>query len=162
MASDLGLLVAIGGNNEAQAASRTVETFDLLAKDYSWTSRPEWNIPKEVNGHCSFYHAPHLYIIGGRHAGIEQPDTYRLDLSSPGASWELMASMFEGKAAMGCVLDPQESVFYVAGGGIDESAFSYDIAANTWTRMANLEQMRDGNGLGMVGNVLTTFGGRYF
>lgn len=51
--------------------------------------------------------APHIYIIGGRHAGIEQPDTYRLDLSAPGASWELMASMFEGKAAMGCVLDPQ-------------------------------------------------------
>ena len=56
VASDLGLLLAIGGNNEAQAASRTVETFDLLAKDGgSWTSRPEWNIPKEVNGHCSFY-----------------------------------------------------------------------------------------------------------
>lgn len=73
-------------------------------------------------------------------------------------------------------------MFYVAGGGIDESSFSYDIAANTWTRMANLEQvytsiflslyfckvlffyldkMRDGNGLGMVGGVLTTFGGRY-
>ena len=32
-------------------------------------------------------------------------------------------------------------MFYVAGGGIDESAFSYDIAANTWTRMANLEQV---------------------
>ena len=156
--------MAIGGNNEAQAASSTVETFDLLAKENSWTTRPEWNIPKEVNGHCSFYHAPHLYIVGGRHAGLEQPDTYRLDLSSPdpGASWELMASMFEGKAAMGCVLDPWEGVFYVAGGGIDESAFSYDIVANTWTRMANLEQMRDGNGLGMVGNVLTTFGGRYF
>ena len=56
LASDLGLLVAVGGNNEAQAASRTVETFDLLAKDGgSWTSRPEWNIPQEVNGHCSFY-----------------------------------------------------------------------------------------------------------
>ena len=95
--------MAIGGNNEAQAASSTVETFDLLAKENSWTSRPEWNIPKEVNGHCSFYHAPHLYIVGGRHAGLEQPDTYRLDLSSPdpGASWELMASMFEGKAFNG-------------------------------------------------------------
>ena len=82
VASDLGLLVAIGGNNEAQAASRTVETFDLLAKDGgSWTSRPEWNIPKEVNGHCSFYQAPHIYIVGGRHVGIEQPDTYRPALS---------------------------------------------------------------------------------
>ena len=59
LASDLAMVVAIGGNNEAQAATRTVETFDLFAKDaddtVKWTARPEWNIPKEINGHCSFH-----------------------------------------------------------------------------------------------------------
>ena len=124
-------------------------------------TRPEWNIPKEINGHCSFYSSPYIYIVGGRHAGIEQPDTYRLDLSTPGASWERMASMFEGKAAFGCSLDPREDVVYVSRGGIDDSAFSYDLASDTWTRVTSLNTARDGPGLGMVGGVLTIFGGRY-
>ena len=114
-----------------------------------------------MNGHCAFYKSPYIYIVGGRNSGLEQPDTFRLDTRDDTAQWQMMASMFEGKAAFGCVHDHVADKFYVAGGGIDDSAFAYDISSDTWERLALLNQMRDGNGLGMIGGVLTTFAGRY-
>ena len=156
---DQNMLVAIAGNNAAQAATNTVEVLDLDGGQ--WTAKPEWTIPKVMNGQCAFYKSPYIYIVGGRNSGLEQPDTYRLDTTSSSPSWGLMASMFEGKAAFGCVHDEKTDTFYVAGGGIDDSTFAYDISANKWERLALLNQARDGPGLGVIGGLLTAFGGRY-
>jgi len=154
---DTDSLVATGGNDGSQAASSAVEI--IRRGDPSWQARPEWSLPKEINGHCSFYAAPHLYIVGGRNNGYELPDTWRLELGRAGAAWEAMAPMGEGKAAYGCTR--HGDTFYAVGGGIDNSAFSYSISENSWTRLADLRQARDGPGLGVVAGVLTVFGGRY-
>ena len=96
--SDQNKLIAIAGNNEAQAATNTVEILDLNSPSPSWSQVAGWKIPKVMNGHCAFYKSPYIYIVGGRNSGLEQPETYRLDTTSDNAQWELMASMFEGEA----------------------------------------------------------------
>ena len=45
IAEDVGLLVAVGGNNESQAATSTVETLQLRGEG-EWVARPEWSIPR--------------------------------------------------------------------------------------------------------------------
>ena len=151
------MIVAIGGNDATQAASNTVEVITI--GDDSWVAKPEWNIPTKMNGHCSFYKAPYIYIVGGRNSGYELPNVYRLDVTASNPSWEEMSGMFEGKAAFACGLDGD--TFFVAGGGIDDSAFAYTVAEDKWDRLPNLIQARDGPGLSVVGGVLTVFGGRY-
>ena len=49
IAEDVGLLVAVGGNNESQAATSTVETLQLGligGGEGEWVARPEWSIPR--------------------------------------------------------------------------------------------------------------------
>ena len=54
IAEDVGLLVAVGGNNESQAATSTVETLQLGligGGEGEWVARPEWSIPRGRAGH---------------------------------------------------------------------------------------------------------------
>ena len=54
IAEDVGLLVAVGGNNESQAATSTVETLQLGligGQEGEWMARPDWAIPRGRAGH---------------------------------------------------------------------------------------------------------------
>ena len=45
---DQNKMIAIAGNNEAQAATNTVEMIDLSDDTPQWVDKPQWRIPKVI------------------------------------------------------------------------------------------------------------------
>jgi N-acetylneuraminic acid mutarotase len=127
------------------------------------------NLPEARAGGGSAVIGNYLYYYGGEtlNRASTSNKTWRLDLTNPSATWQVRANMPEGRNHLSSVA--YNGLIYAFGGqtGYDDNlvaktdVWSYDPAADAWTRRASLPGPRSHvvNSYVVTGGKLYVFGG---